>query len=685
MRLFSRTNSGAATESGGTQALSTALDQSHVVARFDEEGKVVEANAAFCTALGCTKQDILGCSQSDFAGDSSAVIEFSATGNSGILKQGVLCHKTPSGAFVWLEGAYTAVKNENTGHQETVLIAQDVTRRHQASIDTQKQLAAIEGDQCKAVFDLEGNFVEANDNLLSVFGYSRDELLGRPHHMLAGEKYVKTVEYGEFWDAVCNGEFRIGRFRRYSKADTGMWLQCSYSPILNEAGVQTGIVMLAYDVSDRKRSNEQVDAISRVQACIEFTTDGHILDANELFLNAVGYSLEEIKGKHHRMFLTEEQANSPEYADHWSRLAKGEIIAGEVCREGKDGSKVWLNASYNPIIGADGKPYKIVKYAQDVSNRMFAVTILQEAMSRLAQGDLSASIDATFANEFEMLRVDFNTAQSRLRDTVKGVVHSSDEIGSGTKEITTASRELSSRTESQAAALEQTAAAISEMAASVKSTAETAENTRTVVEKTKSRASVGSNVMSDARDAMDAISKSSSEISSITSVIDDIAFQTNLLALNAGVEAARAGEAGRGFAVVASEVRALAQRSSEAATQIAKLISTSAEQVEQGVQLVSKTGESLSEIEEFVSEVANMVSDMAAAATEQSGGLGEITASISNLDDVTQKNAAMFEETNAATQLLANEVASLGKITASFRVSSETSESSVQDLHRMAS
>lgn len=683
MRLFSRTEAPAVAQ--GKEPLLSALDQSHVVARFDANGRIAEANEVFCAVFGYSNEDALNRSQSDLAGDSSAKVDFSTGSKLGTLSQGVLCHRTQSGALVWLDGAYTVVQNEDTGHRELVLIAQDVTRQHQTTGNKLAQLAAIEGEQCKAVFDLDGNFVEMNDEMLSVFGYSKDELIGQPHHMLAGRKYVETSEYTDFWNAVCNGEFHIGRYRRYSKDDRGMWLQCSYSPVRDETGVQTGIVMLAYDVSDRKRSNEIVEAIGRVQACIEFTTDGYILEANDLFLKAVGYSLEEIKGKHHSMFLTEEEAASPDYAEHWSRLARGEIISGEICRKRKDGSTVWLAASFNPVIGADGKPYKIVKYAQDVSNRMVAVTVLQEAMSRLAQGDLSASIDDAFANEFEMLRSDFNTAQSNLRDTVRGVLHSSDEIGSGTSEIANASQELSSRTENQAAALEQTATAITEMANSVKSTAETAENTRNVVEKTKSRATVGCSVMNEARDAMDAISKSSSEISSITSVIDDIAFQTNLLALNAGVEAARAGEAGRGFAVVASEVRALAQRSSEAATQIAKLISTSAEQVEQGVQLVSKTGESLSEIEEFVSEVANMVSEIAAAATEQSGGLGDITTSISNLDDVTQKNAAMFEETNAATQLLANEVASLGKITASFKISSDPLESSVQDLHRMAS
>ncbi|MEM9636192.1 MAG: methyl-accepting chemotaxis protein [Pseudomonadota bacterium] len=685
MRLFSGSKSTQSSATPDAAPLMLALDQSHLIAWFDAQGVVQDANAGFCAAMGYDKDEVIGLTQAAFAGAPEAKIDFSEAPAAGIRAQGVLCHKTKSGQLVWLDATYTPVEDA-AGASRTLLIAQDVTARH---TDTQLKLAqwaAVEGDQGKAVFDLDGNFLDVNENLLTLLGYSREELLSSTHHSLAGRKYIKTDEYKDFWTQACNGAFFIGRYRRYSKTDEGMWLQCSYSPLYDDSGKQTGIVMLAYNVTDRSRSNEQVDAISRVQACIEFTTDGHVIEANELFLNTVGYTMEEIRGKHHRMFLTDEEVQSAEYADHWEKLARGEIITGEICRKHKDGSDVWLVASYNPVIGSDGKPYKIVKYAQDVTERRFAVDVLQNAMSRLAQGDLSQQIEEEFSNEYEALREDFNQAQSRLRDMVQSVLHSSDEIGSGTQEISSASKDLSSRTESQAAALEETASAITEMAASLKSTAEIAGDTRNVVEKTKARASAGTVVMNDARGAMDAISNSSSEISSITSVIDDIAFQTNLLALNAGVEAARAGEAGRGFAVVASEVRALAQRSSEAATQIAKLISTSSDQVEQGVELVSKTGESLSEIEGFVSDVAKMVNDIASAASEQSAGLDEITQSISDLDDVTQKNAAMFEETNAATQLLANEVAALGKITTSFRISAETSEKVVpQDGHRLAS
>lgn len=315
---------------------------------------------------------------------------------------------------------------------------------------------------------------------------------------------------------------------------------------------------------------------------------------------------------------------------------------------------------------------KQAQVAEDQRKQMQAdQTVVVEQISKglvhLAQGDLTYEITQPFGEEHEKLRLDFNTAVHTLRDVVLQVVDTSSSIRAGAGEISQASDDLSSRTEAQAATLEQTAAALDELTASVKSAAEGARSVEDIVNQAKGEAESSDVVVRNAVDAMTKIEKSSSHISQIISVIDDISFQTNLLALNAGVEAARAGEAGRGFAVVASEVRALAQRSSQAALEIKTLISESTQHVGEGVDLVGKAGTALRSIVERVTHISSLVSEIAEGAAEQSVGLGEINTGMTQLDQVTQQNAAMVEQSTAASHLLSADSGKLTEIVAHFQ------------------
>ncbi|MGR3760139.1 methyl-accepting chemotaxis protein [Roseobacteraceae bacterium NS-SX3] len=297
------------------------------------------------------------------------------------------------------------------------------------------------------------------------------------------------------------------------------------------------------------------------------------------------------------------------------------------------------------------------------------VEVLSGRLSSLAQGDLTVRINDSFPQDYEQLRQDFNKTVETLNSTVVKVVEAAASIRNGSAEISQASDDLSHRTESQAATLEETAAALDELTASVKSAADGARSVEATMKEAKAEAEESGTVVRNAVEAMTEIEQSSAHISQIISVIDDIAFQTNLLALNAGVEAARAGEAGRGFAVVASEVRALAQRSSDAAMEIKTLIGDSSKQVERGVDLVGKTGEALNSIVERVSHIAQLVSGIAEASAEQSTGLGEINTGVTQLDQVTQQNAAMVEEATAAGHMLNTDAGKLSELVAHFRIS----------------
>ena len=346
----------------------------------------------------------------------------------------------------------------------------------------------------------------------------------------------------------------------------------------------------------------------------------------------------------------------------------------------RDGSYRWFRATGGCRYAADGTTVRACGSLTDIHQQKTAeaavaseadadrgaIEALSRALSALAGGDLTAHIDQPLGKA-EALRADFNRAAGEIRQAMAQIALKQDAIRSGAGEITGAADDLSQRTEQQAASLEETAAALDEITATVKKTAEGAKHARDVVGTAKSDAERSGEVVRRAVEAMGSIEKSAGQIGQIIGVIDEIAFQTNLLALNAGVEAARAGEAGRGFAVVASEVRALAQRSAEAAKEIKSLITASDAQVKVGVELVGETGKALNRIVEQVAEINTSVADIAASAQEQAAGLQQVNTAINQMDQVTQKNAAMVEETTAAAHSLAQDSEELARLTGRFQ------------------
>ena len=431
-----------------------------------------------------------------------------------------------------------------------------------------------------------------------------------------------------------------------------------------------------------------VAAIDRSQAVIEFELDGTIVRANQNFLATVGYGLSEIVGCKHAMFVDPAEVNGQAYRDFWATLNRGEFVATKFRRLGKGGREIWIQASYNPILDEAGRPVRVVKFATDITateheraraeaDRAAAIVREQEkvvshvgaGLKRLSEGDLTARISDDLDGAYARVRDDFNSAVQTLSGVVGSVLVASRALASGSDEITSASDDLSRRTEQQAASLEETAAALDQITATVKRSAEGAKQAFDVASGARSEAERSGAVVQEAVAAMHDIQQSAGKISSIIGVIDEIAFQTNLLALNAGVEAARAGEAGKGFAVVASEVRALAQRSAEAAKEIKALISASTAQVERGVGLVGGTGTALTAIVQRVAEIDGLVSEIAASAQEQSTGLSQVNSAVNQMDQVTQQNAAMVEEATAAASQLKSEAGNLARLVGRFQVS----------------
>jgi methyl-accepting chemotaxis protein len=907
----------------------------------------------------------------------------------------------------------------------------------QREADLLGQIQAIHKVQAVVEFAMDGTIAEANDNFLRLLGYQRSEVIGLHHRMFVDADTAKSDEYQQFWAKLQNGEFDAGRYKRVRKDGREVWIEASYNPILDHAGQPFKIVKFATDITAQMKKSAdfegQIAAISKSQAVIEFDLDGKILTANENFQKAMGYDESELIGRHHRMFVSSDTASSAEYENFWGQLRVGQFQAGEYRRRAKDGSEVWIEATYNPIFGLDGKPYKVVKYAtvvtervkeaqalrkvvseateiaasEDLSKRlgeqdecgavnelvsvvngllhtlhhnhqreqsvaasnlriraaldnvttnvMIAdndrriiymnsairrmlrdaerdiqkelsgfdlaelegtcidafhknpdhqarmISRLQEAhhteirlggrtfaliaspvingdderlgtvvewrdrtaelkleaeiearaerereiadenlrirnaldnvstnvmiadnerrityinrslfdmftraeadlrkdfpqfdvrkvlgscidifhknpvhqqrmidnliethraqimvggrafnltvspilndagerrgtvvewldrkaemaienevkeivqnavmgdfsmrlstenktgflhalasglnqllgtnekafgellslLSHLAKGDLRARVNIDGAGIFSQLRDEANSTLDQLTNLVARIRQSADAIDTSSREIAVGNSDLSQRTEEQAASLEETASSMEELTTTVQQNADNARQANQLAAGASEVAVKGGDVVRKVVVNMESISEASRKIADIISVIDSIAFQTNILALNAAVEAARAGEQGRGFAVVATEVRSLAQRSADAAKEINRLITDSVDRVKTGKDLVDNAGETMGEIVSSVQKVTDIMAEITAASQEQSNGISQVNQAITQMDDVTQQNAALVEESAASAKSMEQQAESLVDMVQVFKL-----------------
>jgi methyl-accepting chemotaxis protein len=532
-------------------------------------------------------------------------------------------------------------------------------------------IAAFNKSQAIIEFDLDGTVLTANENFCKALGFELHEILGKNHSMFVKPAFAQSAEYQQFWAQLKAGNFNRGQYKRIGKGGREIWIEASYNPVMR-GGKPYKVVKLATDITATKAASIEnagkMSAINRAQAVIEFDLGGKILWANENFLEALGYSLREVEGKHHSMLCDPAYASSAEYRSFWERLRAGEFFSSEFTRIGKDGQKVYIQASYNPIFDDEGRAFKVVKYASNVTGRVKAVDAIASGLERLSQCNIRMTIDEPFVPEFERLRTDFNKAINEFQKTLESVLGETGTLGTNSAQLESDANALGHRTEQQAAALEQASAALEEITVTVREASQRSTDTRELVQDARKATGDSVAIVKDAIDAINRIENASKQISNIIDVIDQIAFQTNLLALNAGVEAARAGDAGKGFAVVAQEVRELAQRSATAAKEIATLITNSSKEVAQGVKLVSETGNALSRIEKYVDDINQNVDAIATGAREQATSLSEINTAVNQLDQVTQQNAALVNSIGGAGSVLASGVSKMRQLVDLFQL-----------------
>jgi len=458
------------------------------------------------------------------------------------------------------------------------------------------QLAAIDKSQAVVEFELDGTILSANDNFLRLMGYLLDEVRGRHHSMFVDEVYRQSFEYKDFWTRLGRGEFQAGEYKRIAKGGREVWIQGTYTPILDIEGRPFKIVKYASDVTKVKLQNAdftgQIAAISKSQAVVEFDLEGMILKANDNFLQVMGYSLEEVRGRHHSIFVEESQRQSQEYKDFWNRLGRGEYQSGEYRRVAKGGRAVWIQGSYNPIFDLNGRPFKVVKYSSDITAevelRKRLQTLLEqvakdaEALGKSAKG--LTGVSQQMASNAEETAAQANVASAAAEQVSKNVTT----VSTGTEEMGASIREIAKNA--------------NEAARVATSAVKVAERTNATIAK---------------------LGESSAEIGNVIKVITSIAQQTNLLALNATIEAARAGEAGKGFAVVANEVKELAKQTAKATEDISRKIEAIQSDTKGSVEAIGQIGKIINQINDFQNSIASAVEEQTATTAEISRNVSE--------------------------------------------------------------
>ncbi len=669
----------------------SSLEKSQAMIQFQMDGSIISANQNFLDVMGYTLEEIKDQHHRMFVSPEFSkgkeYQEFWERLNKGETFNDEFLRYRKDGSEVWIQASYNPILNNHGQPVRIVKYATDVTelvrQRQQAQI---LSLVANNTDNSVIITDSQERIEYVNPGFENMTGYKAEDVMGKkPGDFLQGaatdpetkKEIRRKIEAQQpFYNEILN----------YHKNGTPYWISLSINPILDKDGNLERFISIQANVTETKekalRFQGCIEAIEREQATIEFDMQGNIQRANENFLNTMGYSLEEIKGKHHRMFAKPDYAQSAEYAEFWKRLGQGEFISGEFCRLRKDGKEVWLQASYTPIQDAFGEFTSVIKYALDVTEQVQVkkenergmeecMAVLQE----VANGTLTRKMEDNYQGAFGGIKSSLNDTIDKLISIVQKVKVSAQSVSTAANEISSGSLDLSGRTEQQASSLEETAASMEQLTGTVRQNSDNATQASSLAGEARGVADEGGAVVNQTVEAMSSIEKSSQKISDIIGVIDEIAFQTNLLALNAAVEAARAGEAGKGFAVVASEVRSLAGRSASASKEIKSLIEASGQQVRNGVELADKAGATLKEIVDSVREVTTLVSDIATASKEQAAGIDEVSSAVSQMDEMTQQNAALVEENTAAAQSLLDQAQELDKLMAFFKLDDSDTQS----------
>ncbi len=654
-----------------------AVGRSQAIIEFAMDGTILTANRNFLDAMGYALEEIKGRHHSLFVDaayrEGAEYREFWARLNRGEYQTAEYKRLGKGGREVWIQASYNPILDSRGRPRKVVKVATDVTARKLAAANDAGQIAAIAKSQAVIEFAMDGTIITANQNFLDAMGYSIEEVRGRHHSMFVEPGFGRSAAYQAFWARLNAGEYQAAEYKRLGKGGREVWIQATYSPIFDPGGRPFKVVKFATDVTRQKlhaaETAGQIEAIGKAQAVIEFTMDGTVIAANRNFLDVMGYTIEEIRGRHHRLFVEPSEAGSAAYREFWARLNRGEYQAAEYKRLGKDGREVWIHATYNPILDLNGRPFKVVKFATDVTaarlqNAYYASQI--EAIGK-SQAVIEFAMDGTVlsANQNFLNALGYTLAEIKgrhhgmfvdpaYRDSPdyrdfwarlnRGEFQAAEyrRLGKGGREVwiqatytpildlngkpsrvvkfatdITATVQARLRNERIREVMESVASGAEELHVSVREIAHNMGKSKTSADSAYERTE-------PADHATRRLAVAATSMGSIVEMINKITAQINLLALNATIESARAGEAGKGFAVVANEVKNLATQARGATEKISQEIDDMRAISTDVVSALDGIKQSIETVREYVTASASTVEEQSTVANEMSANIVKV-------------------------------------------------------------